>query len=282
MQTLEKTLVGYSMTTFAQNSWMYSYSQGTTQPRTTERMNEHTTFHAGSISQFVAAVTALKLVSDGVLILDEPIDTLPVKGITLRQLLAHFSGLTDAEPFQTFAAPGNAFLFTNKNYDIIEQLIEYKTSRRFTDIVREYIFEPLSMMNSFYDIPLPSNFAPGYSQQLTEVAPNISSAAANGLWTSTYDLAKLAATIVQNMHNETVLQIDCKLIAQMFTPQFGYDWLGLGLFFEQGEASIMNTTNGYRAIISINPIEQSGFIAFTNYEMPFIQFHDIISQTIRN
>lgn len=277
MHTILRKFVGYSMTTFAQNTWMHSYNHGTLQLQSDEPMNEHTIFHAGTISKFIAAITAMKLVSKGVLTLDESIDTLPVKGVTLRQLLAHFSGFTDNEPLQSFASPGDTFLFAEVNYRILEQLIEYKTARHYIDIVREEIFEPLNMTNSFFETPPLLNVATGYTKQLTATMPEMYSAAADGLWTSTYDLAKLTAAIVQNLHSDTVLDIPYALIQQMFTPQFGYDWLGLGLFFEQGEASIISTSEGYRALLSIHPTKQSGLIAFTNCELPMIQFHELIA-----
>lgn len=276
---MNQLLVGYSMTTFAQNAWMRSQSQGFLKLNDSATINEHSAFHAGAISKLITAIVTMQLVSERVLQLDTPIDTLPIPGITVRHLLAHCSGFTDELPHTPIAAPGQQFHLADVNYRILEQYIEYKTTRHFVDLVHEYVFERLAMTNSFYAIPSTETTA-GHTKQLHIVTPTISSPAVDGLWTSSYDLAKLCAALSQNLRVESVLCIKRSLVKQMFSPQFGFKWLGLGFYFEQEEATMLSTSSGYRAMISIHLRKESGYVAFSNCELSMLHFHELIAKTI--
>ena len=151
-----------------------------------------TIFQAASISKHVAAFGALRLVDQGVLDLDQDIDTcltswrVPETGgrravITLRQLLAHTAGLTynwfrgfgpddplptlrqvlDGEPPATSppvrvsALPGSRFRYSGSHYAVLEQLLEDVTGEGFAELMRTTVLDPLGMADSSFDQAFP-------------------------------------------------------------------------------------------------------------------------------
>ena len=142
-----------------------------------------TIFNAGSISKPITAWTVLSLVEDGLLDLDAPVQNyvpewtphhegFSATSITLRMLLSHTSGLSmsavpefppaealpsldeaivgpDSE-IRIVAAPGEAWSYSGGGYSVLQLVIERVTGRRFEDVVRERVFEPLSMRRSSF------------------------------------------------------------------------------------------------------------------------------------
>lgn len=162
--------------------WTHAY--GTVDPRSI--------FQACSISKHVAAFGALRLVDDGVLALDEDIETylvswrLPESGgwrarVTVRQLLAHtaglsynwFRGFSQGDPVPTITEvlrgqppatsppvratmlPGSGFRYSGSHYAVLQQLMEDVTGTGFADLMRSLVLEPLGMADSSYDQDFP-------------------------------------------------------------------------------------------------------------------------------
>lgn len=142
---------------------------------------------ASNTKTFTATVV-LQLVGEGLVGLDEPVETyLPglVRGeaidgraITVRQLLQHRSGLPnytgdmDPDPFVTrdvfvsqrhhtdvaFAhpaefAPGEQWSYSNTNYTVLGMLVEAVTGRPFAEQVTERIIEPLGLEHTYVPGP---------------------------------------------------------------------------------------------------------------------------------
>ena len=139
-----------------------------------------TFFELASISKQFTAVAALTLIEDGKLRFDDSLQkffpALPYRGITIRHMLTHTSGLPDyidypdnsvndseqpigneemAELFvkmneRAKFAPGTKFEYTNTNYMLLAIIIEKVSGKKFENYVRERVFTPASMTNSFY------------------------------------------------------------------------------------------------------------------------------------
>ncbi len=134
------------------------------------------------------AVVVLQLVEEGLVALDEPIETyLPglVRGegidgaaITVRQLLQHTSGLptyTDGialeiEELQhayapprdlldlalsqpATSAPGEKWEYSNTNYVLLGMLVERLTERPLYEQVTDRIIEPLGLEHTYFPVP---------------------------------------------------------------------------------------------------------------------------------
>lgn len=126
-----------------------------------------------SISKLVVAIGVMRLVEQGVLSLDEDVSLklgwrlrhpgFPDRPITLRLLLSHRTGLTDATSYvlpldaslQAALAdpaawdarhgPGDIFAYTNFNFPIVAAVMEKATGERFDVLMRRLVLEPLKL-----------------------------------------------------------------------------------------------------------------------------------------
>jgi CubicO group peptidase (beta-lactamase class C family) len=123
-----------------------------------------TVFEAASISKVVTTYTALRLVEQGRLALDEPLSArlpepwLPhsdyADKITLRHLASHSSGLTDnvlptIDKSIAFA-PGSNFLYSGIGFMYMQEAIEQLTGKSLEAAAQEAVFEPLGMASSSF------------------------------------------------------------------------------------------------------------------------------------
>ncbi len=151
----------------------------------------NTLFEAGSTSKTFTAVTALQLVSNGLIDLDEEVNAklkdwkIPENDftkdtkITLRPLLTHTAGINRPDsmfisekgkeptllqilkgdspalndPVEVCFEPGTDHQYSNLAYIIIEKLIRDITGMSLSDYIRKEIFLPLEMRNSYFQHP---------------------------------------------------------------------------------------------------------------------------------
>ena len=172
-------------------AWVGSY--GVTEAETSETVTPETLFQAASISKPVAALAALRLVEEGVLELDAPVNRylrgwqIPENGftagrpVTLRHLLTHTGGLTvhgfpgyavglplpSVEDILNGASPANTrpvlvdtlpeslWRYSGGGYTILQKVLEDVTGKPFPTILRELVLDPAGMTLSSYEQPLP-------------------------------------------------------------------------------------------------------------------------------
>jgi len=129
-------------------------------------VTEDTIFDVASISKAITAYAALGLVERGVLSLDEPVHQylsqawLPASAyaeqITLRQLLSHTSGLTNAvNPVNKTIVnpPGERFEYSGVGFIYLQEVMEQATGKSLEQLAQELVFEPLEMDSSSYVVP---------------------------------------------------------------------------------------------------------------------------------
>jgi len=129
---------------------------GVTNTITGEPVTVDTVFEVASISKVVTAYTALRLVEQGLLSLDQPVVTyqsepwLPPSAyreqITLRQLASHSSGLSDRQlPLDRSIRfrPGSDFLYSGVGALCIQNVIEQVTGQPLDEVANAIVFEPL-------------------------------------------------------------------------------------------------------------------------------------------
>lgn len=159
-------------------------------------VTNETMFSAGSISKFVMAVTALKLVDDGKIELEKPInnyltswkigenDFTKNTPISLRMLLSHsagtsqssYFGFTPLQPLPTIveilngakisgtrpvvvnSEPNKEFRYSGGGSMIAQLALMDITKQSFSDLTQQIIFDKLGMNNSTFEQPLPSKF----------------------------------------------------------------------------------------------------------------------------
>lgn len=148
---------------------------------------EETLYESGSIGKSFTAIVILQLAAEGTVDLHGSIaDQLPLweipsdfEPITVHHLLTHTSGLiggTDHVPAPEYElwqmrnskigiAPNQKFIYSNLGYKALGLLIEHVTGQPYAEVVRQRIFEPLSMRQSFGAITNETRWqiAPGYA-----------------------------------------------------------------------------------------------------------------------
>jgi CubicO group peptidase (beta-lactamase class C family) len=160
-------------------------------PVTTETM-----FSAGSISKFLMAVTALKMVDNGLIELEQPMnnyltswkiaenDFTKKTSITLRMLLSHsagtsqtsYFGFTPSEPLPTIvevlsgakisqsrgvvvnSEPNKEFRYSGGGSMIAQLALMDVSKNSFSNLTQEILFDKLGMKNSTFEQPVPAKY----------------------------------------------------------------------------------------------------------------------------
>ena len=147
---------------------------------------EDSKFQLASLSKTFTAVGTLKLVEAGTLKLEDSVQKFypdfPYRGITIRELLSHRSGLPNyayafddsmrvnfykkEKPYPTNATimhwfatvkptpkpynvPGRGFSYSNTNYMVLASIIEKVSGQSYEAFITKNIFEPLGMRHTF-------------------------------------------------------------------------------------------------------------------------------------
>ena len=150
-----------------------------------------TLYQAASLSKFVAAIGAMRLVENGTLKLDEDVNetltswTVPTNEfdsthkVTLRGLLSMTGGIgvpgflgyavgaplptlaqildgappANSPPVTMIAVPGSAYHYSGGGYEIAEALMQDATGKPFPQLMRELVLDPMGMTDSSFDQP---------------------------------------------------------------------------------------------------------------------------------
>jgi len=147
---------------------------------TGEPVTADTVFEVASNSKVVTAYATTRLVDQGLLSLDEPVDNylsdpwLPPSAyrelITIRHLASHSSGLTDnLLPLDKsiIFKPGSDFLYSGVGFLYLQEVLEQATGQPLDEVASALVFEPLGMtsssfVNSFEARPHLANGHMGY------------------------------------------------------------------------------------------------------------------------
>lgn len=158
-------------------------------------LNLNTTFQLASVSKIITAVAVLQLYDEGAIrdLNDEVskyIPEFPYEGVTIRHMMIHRSGIPRYMPIaekrwnpdlpfsnedmlqlmvtdsqKPYFSPGNGFNYLNTNYAMLALLVERISGQPFATYLKQNIFEPAGMENSFVANPyqpLPENAAYGH------------------------------------------------------------------------------------------------------------------------
>lgn len=231
-----------------------------------------TVYQSGSVGKQFTATLVIMLVEEGKMGLHDPISKYiseaPAiwKGITIRHLLTHTSGIsskfdeqidlhrdyTENELTKLIAGnpldfqPGEKYGYSNAGYVMLGIIIHKATNKFYGDLLDEKIFKPLGMSTTriINERDIIPNRAAGYflfSDQLKNqgwVSPSLNSTADGNLYLTVLDLAKWDAAL----YTEKLLKRS--RLDEMWTPvkladgrteSYGYGW------------SLVNV-NGHRVI----------------------------------
>ncbi len=128
---------------------------------THQPISPETVFEVASNSKVVTAYIALRLVDQGLLSLDEPLNAylpepwLPASeyrdAITLRHVLSHSSGLGHGTISKyNLYPPGRGYSYSAIGYQYAQAVIEQVTGQSLERVAQEMLFKPLGMSSSSF------------------------------------------------------------------------------------------------------------------------------------
>jgi CubicO group peptidase (beta-lactamase class C family) len=219
-----------------------------------------TKFRLGSLTKQFTAALVLQLQQEGKLDIHDPVSKFITNAppawakITLANLLGHTSGIPSFTDFKEFATwrmnahtsdeeiaffrekpldfePGSKFAYSNSNFILLGAVIEKVSGKKYGDLLRERLFEPLGMKDTGLDsdeLVLPKR-AGGYmpGKNGIEVARSESMSipwSAGSIYSTTGDLLKWE----HGLFGGKVLNAES--LKAMTTPGKGN--YGLGVFIE--------------------------------------------------
>jgi D-alanyl-D-alanine carboxypeptidase len=238
-----------------------SAASGVANRNTGERARTDDRFRIGSITKTMVAVVVLQLVDEGKLHLDDSLQTwlgglVSGRRITIRDLLAHTSGLADYvdESFVRLAPRWGprrlakyavrrprlcirdcGFAYASTNYVLLGWIVE-KAGEATLDLqLRRRIFEPLGLRNtSFSPSPLDGRYVHGYRASehqgiVTRYLADVSGKSAAGAWaagavvSTADDVARFFSALLQGR------LLPPRLLSAMRTSNVEPRRYGLGL-----------------------------------------------------
>jgi CubicO group peptidase (beta-lactamase class C family) len=190
---------------------------------------DSTIYQSGSVGKQFTAAAVVMLSEEGRLGLDEPITRyLPQggsawRGITIRHLLTHTSGIADyadstldyrrayseeelvrlASRLKAQFKPGERWSYSNTGYLLLGAVIRKVTGRFYGDSLRERIFEPAGMRTArlISESDIVRHRAAGYElvdgvlNNQSWVSPELNTTADGALYLSVHDLAAWAIAL---------------------------------------------------------------------------------------
>lgn len=162
---------------------IYKNSFGSANPVLNEPLQDNSVFQLASVSKTITAVATLLLIEQNMIGLDDYFSiyfpSFPYQDVTIRQLLSHRSGIpnyiyldkkhypqsvmyyTNQDAFNALCqarapkefATNARFKYNNSNYALLGLLIEKISGKSFQDFVKENVFDPLGMKNSYFAYP---------------------------------------------------------------------------------------------------------------------------------
>jgi CubicO group peptidase (beta-lactamase class C family) len=126
-------------------------------------------FRLGSITKQFTAMAILQLYDKQLLQINDYVEkffpgTLNGNKITIKNLLAHTSGITESLNTDLAFTPGTQISYSNAGYNLLGEIIEKVSGMSYEEYLLENIFQPLGMINSGYEHPdiEVKNYATGY------------------------------------------------------------------------------------------------------------------------
>jgi CubicO group peptidase (beta-lactamase class C family) len=160
----EQNIPGVGIALIRDGEVVWTEGFGVANAFTREAVSPDTVFEVASNSKVVTAYIALRLVDQGLLSLDEPLNAylpepwLPASEyrdfITLRHVLSHTSGLGHSTTSRdSLFAPGLGYSYSAIGFQYLQAVIEQVTGQSLEEVAQETVFTPLGMSSSSFVNP---------------------------------------------------------------------------------------------------------------------------------
>ncbi|NPD88721.1 MAG: beta-lactamase family protein [Asgard group archaeon] len=275
----------------------------------------NTVFKVGSISKLFTAIEIMKLYEEGLVDLDVPITTyIPdfkinsrfndSGSITIRNILAHRSGLPRTHNLPQWAWDNNTYVFrdmvasleesymaypvnqqykySNIGFNILARIIEIVTGEWFAFRMRDSLLHPVGMTSSGFVaslIPTPEKIAMGYFKEGRHNIPynqfDIIDMASGGLHSTIGDMSEFAKFILNYGKVDDIQVINSTTLSMMFESRFSKpsdpQKVGMGFILDKSylpnnelAAFHAGTNQGTKSIIAFAPDQQLAVILISN------------------
>ncbi len=157
----EQDIPGVAIALIRDGEVVWTEGFGVANALTRQSITPETLFEVASNSKVVTAYIALRLVDQGLLSLDEPLNAyllepwLPPSEyrntITLRHVLSHSSGLGHSPTSRdNLFAPGRGYSYSAIGFQYLQAVIEQVTGHSLEQVAQEMVYMPLRMSSSSF------------------------------------------------------------------------------------------------------------------------------------
>lgn len=315
----EKNVVGGAIAILVNNQLICTKLFGYADRSQKKVIEPHTLFQAGSLSKTITAWGIMKLVEDGMIALDQPVNTI-LQGwklpdsrfssdeVTIKRLLSHTAGISisdyygydsldEAEKQGSLTSglhiqyqPGTVFRYSGGGYTILQMAIESVKKMSFDTFMKNAVMDPLGMKDSTFasDVMKGANASKCYGLSAEDVPGKffIEKAAA-GLYTTITDITQFVQKniyyIIDNRPEEQLLKGGTiRTMHTKVTRQMPY---GLGYFTfnlpDNVKLVMHNGRNtGYCSKFLLLPRSGDGIVILTNSDNGIDFIADVVHDFI--
>jgi CubicO group peptidase (beta-lactamase class C family) len=322
---------GLSIAYFEKGSFEWSKCYGTMDNESKEEVTSNSIFHACSMSKMVLAICVLKLHQDNRLNIYSEVNQYlkswkfphnkynKNNPVTIADLLAHQGGVSDPEgsfePVADRVIPKNIeilqgitpynnkevhtsymsqskFDYSDAGYAVLEMLIEDTSGQKYNEFVKENIFMPLELKDTFLwsnDYKLSGACVVGHDKTghivngKRAIYPNVGGA---GLWTTPTDFSVIIIDLLKSFTSDSGLLLNKENANLIFSPYGCVDFAGLGVFLGVSNEKPYFISQGWgvgmqcKVITFLN--DQTGAVVMMNSEPGKDQSQSIVGMVLRD
>ena len=267
-------------------------------------------FQAGSLAKPVTLLAVLRMREAGIIDLDRDVERYlrsyrlppgrqtPSNPVTLRDLLAHTSGITpggyrgyaageaiptdqqvasgtgptNSPKVEVLSPPGEALQYSGGGYTVVEIALQDSLRRPFEQIAREWVLAPVGMKQAEFTQPLPPTSAVQAAKGFDADGQPVRGGwhthpeqAAAGLWATPSDLASFLVELWNGYHGRSRV-FNAAIIQEMLRNPidghaYGFRRIGDG---DQTFITHYGGNVGYTAGMTINLVTGNGAVFMTN------------------
>lgn len=286
---------GISILVRKNNRISYQRSLGISNRHSNTEISSNTAFRLASISKPFVALATMQLYEQNKLNLDDSVLTyIPEfhhswKDINIHQLLSHRSGIpdfindihleeqytniTNSHVIDFFSTnpklefiPDRSSDYSNSGYLILAEIIERISGQRFEDYMRDNIFIPYGMLNSYIADETTSNtgdIALNYADQTTLWGINLYTNGSDGQISSIDDMNNF----IPHLLNGDIVSLKTLALmrqdhASLKQGQYGYGWF-IGARIDDSFTA-GGSMDSFESILTIEPKIELEYVAFSN------------------
>ncbi len=251
-------------------------------------IDEDTVYQVASISKSITALGIMKLVEDGLINLDDPVEkyitrwqipesTFNKNEVTIRRLLSHTAGLSrgggypgyepynelpsleeslsgiggGSQPVELIYEPGTKYFYSGGGYNLLQLLIEEVTGKDFVTYMEDTVLTTLGMENSSFSWKevFQNRTAKAYNKNL-ESLPNylFTEMAAAGFYTTIEDMSNFVITSIRNYEEDYFLRQE--IIHEMYSPVLEVEGLGGFIYQTTALGHFVNIEENNRPLVA--------------------------------